>query len=162
MVISFCESLRGFREHRGGDTPTDSRQGTKEVDVTMPDYLLVCTDLVQDRVNAAAQLLPQIVVEAQLGQEHEHVFAGRLRTASGQTEYPNSFSPATVTLHRPCAGALHANSLRDVLHGPHYLPRRASPQAIHSQGAFGTLDSVAGSLMVCLIDELGSRVQGRL
>jgi hypothetical protein len=86
MVISFCESLRGFREHRGGDTPTDSRQGTKEVDVTMPDYLLVCTDLVQDRVNAAAQLLPQIVVEAQLGQEHEHVFAGRLRTASGQTE----------------------------------------------------------------------------
>ena len=66
VIVSFCESLRGFREHRGGDTPTDSRQGTKEVDVTMPDYLLVRADLVQYRINAAGQLLPQIVVETKL------------------------------------------------------------------------------------------------
>jgi hypothetical protein len=66
LIISFCESLRGFCEHRGGDTPTDSRQGTKEVDVTMPNYLLVRADLVEYFVNAARHLLPQIVVEAKL------------------------------------------------------------------------------------------------
>ena len=46
VVLSCCESLRGFRKHRGGDTPSDSRQGAKEVGVTMPDHLFVRADLV--------------------------------------------------------------------------------------------------------------------
>ena len=52
----------------------------------MPNYLLVRADLVEYFVNAARHLLPQIVVETQLEQEQEHVFAGRFGPAGCQTE----------------------------------------------------------------------------
>jgi hypothetical protein len=64
-----------------------------------------------------------------------------------------------VTPHQPCTGALRANSLRDVPHGPHRRGARP-PQAIHSQGANGALASVAGSPLRYLIGYLSSRVQG--
>src|ERR1700733_14192950 len=35
VIISICDSLRGFAEHRGGDDSSNSRQGKKDFRVTM-------------------------------------------------------------------------------------------------------------------------------
>lgn len=85
VIVSFRESRRGFREHRGGDAPTDSRQGGKEVDVTVSYSAFVRADCAEDVIDTASSAFPQIVVEAKPRQQQDSMVAGRFSSTWRET-----------------------------------------------------------------------------
>jgi len=86
MIISLGKRLSGLCKHRGGDHPTDSRQGQQEGHVTM----LVRVSLwrgqfVENRLDALGHLRTLLVDQAKPRQEQQSVFGcgfGRARSQS--------------------------------------------------------------------------------